>query len=219
MTQFSKIGGVITYLGQKSFVGVDVSSHQQEIDWNKVKADGVEYAMIRVGYRGYTQGKLEEDIQFRSNIEGALAAGLKVGVYFFSQAISETEAREEAQFVLDRIRDYDVTYPVIFDWENIEADARTDGMDPNTLTQCAAAFCQEIEAAGYRPGLYFNQVFGYQQFNLVDLQDYEFWLAQYSDVPDFYYNFHMWQYTNEGIIDGIEGQVDLNLSFVDYAGG
>ena len=218
LTAFTNTDGVIVYTAGESFVGIDVSSHQNTIDWKKVKEAGVDYAMIRVGYRGYTQGRLEEDPQFKTNIEGALDAGLEVGVYFFSQAVSPEEALEEAEFLLERIRQYDIRYPVFYDWENIEAEARTDGMDSITLTACAKTFCEAISAEGYQAGIYFNQIFGYQQFNLLELREYEFWLAQYSDVPDFYYNFQMWQYTNQGSIPGIEGMVDMNISFVDYAG-
>ena len=126
-------------------VGVDVSSHQQEIDWELVAANGVEFAMIRVGYRGYTEGEIQPDDYFTQNIEGALAAGLDVGVYFFSQALDEKEAIDEANFVLESIKDYPLSYPVIFDWEDIQADARTDGMDSVQLTKNALAFCSAIE--------------------------------------------------------------------------
>lgn len=116
-------------------VGVDVSSHQQDIDWELVAANGVEFAMIRVGYRGYTEGEIQPDDYFTQNIEGALAAGLDVGVYFFSQALDEKEAIDEANFVLEKIKDYPLSYPVIFDWEDIQADARTDGMNSVQLTK------------------------------------------------------------------------------------
>ena len=141
-------------------VGVDVSSHQQDIDWELVAANGVEFAMIRVGYRGYTEGEIQPDDYFTQNIEGALAAGLDVGVYFFSQALDEKEAIDEANFVLESIKDYPLSYPVIFDWEDIQADARTDGMDSVQLTKNAIAFCGAVEKAGYRAGVYFNQRFG-----------------------------------------------------------
>ena len=195
-------------------VGVDVSSHQQEIDWELVAANGVEFAMIRVGYRGYTEGEIQPDEYFVQNIEGALAAGLDVGVYFFSQALDEQEAIDEANFVLAQIKDYPLSYPVIFDWEDIQADARTDGMDPLKLTACADTFCKTVEAAGYRAGVYFNQRFGYEEFNLQSLQDYVFWLAEYNDTPSFSYHFQLWQYCNDGRVDGIKTDVDLNLAFL-----
>ena len=195
-------------------VGVDVSSHQQEIDWELVAANGVEFAMIRVGYRGYTEGEIQPDDYFVQNIEGARAAGLDVGVYFFSQALDEQEAIDEANYVLEQIKDYPLSYPVIFDWEDIEADARTDGMDSVQLTKNAIAFCDTIKQAGYRAGVYFNQRFGYEEFDLESLQDYVFWLAEYNDTPSFSFHFQIWQYCNDGRVDGIKTDVDLNLAFL-----
>lgn len=214
LTCFSKEDGFIVYSGEETARrGIDVSSHQGTIDWAAVAADGVEYAIIRVGYRGYTQGDTALDELFYENVGGALENGIEVGVYFFSQAITEEEAVEEAEIVLRAIEGLKITYPVVFDWEDIQGEARTDGMDPVTLTNCALAFCETIEAAGYPACIYFNQAFGYQQYNLLALDDYIFWLAQLDDVPNFYYDFQMWQYTHEGEVNGIEGPVDLNLSF------
>lgn len=199
---------------EESHVGIDVSAHQQEIDWIAVKAAGVEFAMIRVGYRGYTEGEIQPDEYFVQNIEGARAAGLDVGVYFFSQALDEQEAIDEANYVLEQIKDYPLSYPVIFDWEDIEADARTDGMDSVQLTKNAIAFCDTIKQAGYRAGVYFNQRFGYEEFDLESLQDYVFWLAEYNDTPSFSFHFQIWQYCNDGRVDGIKTDVDLNLAFL-----
>lgn len=193
--------------------GIDVSQYQTEIDWEQVKADGIEFAFIRVGYRGYVSGELDLDACFSSHLEGALAAGLDVGVYFFSQALTPEEAEEEANYVLEQIDGYAITYPIVFDWEEVQAQARTDEMNMLMLTSCAEAFCQTIEKAGYRSGIYFNQAYGYQQFNLVSLKEYEFWLAEYSLTPSFAYDFQIWQYTNEGKVPGIDGDVDLNLAF------
>lgn len=199
--------------GVRGVPGIDVSSYQGDIDWKAVKEAGVEFAMIRVGYRGYVTGELDLDDCFEDNIQGALDAGIQVGVYFFSQALNEEEAVEEAEFVLAQIQDYDVSYPVVFDWEEMETQARTDEMNMLYLTSCALAFCQTVEEAGYTAGVYFNQVYGYQQLNLPSIQDYIFWLAQYEDAPTFVYDFQMWQYTNEGTVPGIEGPVDMNISF------
>ena len=209
-------GGFKRYKSEDTLasVGVDVSSHQQEIDWELVAANGVEFAMIRVGYRGYTEGEIQSDDYFVQNIEGARAAGLDVGVYFFSQALDEQEAIDEANYVLEQIKDYPLSYPVIFDWEDIEADARTDGMDSVQLTKNAIAFCDTIEQAGYRAGVYFNQRFGYEEFDLESLQDYVFWLAEYNDTPSFSFHFQIWQYCNDGRVDGIKTDVDLNLAFL-----
>lgn len=213
---FYEEGGFKRYKSEDTLasVGVDVSSHQQEIDWELVAANGVEFAMIRVGYRGYTEGEIQPDEYFVQNIEGARAAGLDVGVYFFSQALDEQEAIDEANYVLEQIKDYPLSYPVIFDWEDIEADARTDGMDSVQLTKNAIAFCDTIKQAGYRAGVYFNQRFGYEEFDLESLQDYVFWLAEYNDTPSFSFHFQIWQYCNDGRVDGIKTDVDLNLAFL-----
>ena len=198
----------------RAAVGGDVASQQQDSDWELVAANGVEFAMIRVGYRGYTEGEIQPDDYFVRNIEGARAAGLDVGVYFFSQALDEQEAVDEANFVLEQIKDYPLSYPVFFDWEDIEAEARTDGMDSVQLTKNAIAFCDTIEKAGYRAGVYFNQRFGYEEFDLESLQDYVFWLAEYNDTPSFSFHFQIWQYCNDGRVDGIKTDVDLNLAFL-----
>ena len=211
---FAEKGGFVVYTGEESWnTGVDVSSHQGEIDWERAAADGVQFAIIRLGYRGYTKGEIELDPYFLRNMDGAKAAGLDIGVYFFSQAISEEEAVEEAEYVLNWLEGYELQYPVFFDWEDIEAEARTDGMDMLTLTGCAAAFCRTIEDAGYRAGVYFNQRFGYQELNLLSLRQYLFWLAEYNPAPSFTYAFELWQYSCEGRVDGIDTPVDLNMSF------
>ena len=213
---FSAANGHPTYKGSDYRVlrGVDVSEHQHEIDWAQVAASGVDYAYIRLGYRGYTEGSIQEDAYFEQNLAGAIDAGLDVGVYFFSQALDEKEAIDEANFVLEKIKDYPLSYPVIFDWEDIQADARTDGMDSVQLTKNALAFCSAVEKAGYRAGVYFNQRFGYEEFDLESLQDYVFWLAEYNETPSFSYHFQLWQYCNDGRVDGIQTDVDLNLAFL-----
>ena len=196
--------------------GIDVSYYQGKIDWEAVKASGIEFAIIRLGYRGYgEEGKLVEDKMAYSNIEGALRAGLKVGVYFFSQAITVEEALEEAEFVLARIRRYEITMPVVYDWEYISAEARTANMDRRTLTDCYIAFCDRIAEAGYTPMAYFNTYQSRSLMNLTELEQYPFWLALYSDRMTFPYRIEMWQYTDSGKVPGIEGNVDINLYFVD----
>lgn len=213
-SDFAEKNGFIVYTGTETWhTGVDVSAHQGEIDWEKAAADGIQFAMIRLGYRGYTEGEIDLDAYFLRNIEGAQAAGLDVGVYFFSQAITKDEAIEEAKFVLNWIEGYELDYPIFFDWEDVEADARTDGMDMLTLTGCVDAFCSTIEEAGYRAGVYFNQRFGYQELNLLSLRKYMFWLAEYNPAPTFTYDFEIWQYSSDGRVDGISGPVDLNMSF------
>ena len=158
--------------GRRARTGIDVSVHQGEIDWPAVAEDGVEFAMLRLGYRGYTEGGLFLDSQFERNIRGALDAGLEVGVYFFSQATSPEEAREEAEFVLSALEGYDLTYPVAFDWETVSSqDARTRGMGGEAITQCALAFCDRVREAGYEPAVYFNQHLGYLYYDLRALTE------------------------------------------------
>ena len=214
--------GFLTYTGTdaESHVGVDVSAHQGEIDWARVAASGVEFAIIRAGYRGYTAGDVYQDAYFTRNIEGALAAGLDVGVYFFSQAVSVEEAVEEAEALLAWIEGYDIRYPVIFDWERIGTEpARTDPVDGATITACAQAFCSLVEQAGYLPMTYANPYTVFDDLDIAQLSAYPFWLAHYTTdwQPTFFaWDFQMWQYTSSGRVDGIEGNVDLNLCLVSF---
>lgn len=213
---FYEIGGIRYYYhsGYEGIPGVDVSSYQSDINWEAAKEAGIKFAMVRVGYRGWSTGELDLDNCFREHMEGALAAGLDVGVYFFSQALTVEEAEEEARYTLEQIKDYEITCPIVFDWEEVAAeDARTNEMDMRLLTACAEAFCRTIEEAGYEAGVYFNQAYGYEQLNLYSLQDHVFWLAEYAEYPTFLYDFKIWQYTNEGKVSGIEGDVDLNIMF------
>lgn len=176
--------------------------------------------MLRVGYRGYGQkGIMGKDDKFDSNYEGAKKAGLKVGAYFFSQATNESEAREEADFVLDAVRDCPLDYPIAYDWEFVDNDeARTNGMTSEDITVCAKAFCEAIKSAGKVPVIYFNCETGYFNYDLPQVKDYDFWLAEYYDTPSFYYNYKMWQYSKTGSVDGISGDVDMNISIVDFSG-
>ena len=146
---------------------------------------------------------------------GAMDAGLDVGVYFFSQATTAQEAQEEAQFLLQLLEEFPAfDGPVVFDWENIDYDtARTDGVDSNTVTAAANAFCQEVEQAGYQPMIYFNRYIAYLHYNLEDVAQYPFWIAEYGSSPNFRYDFQIWQYTDSGTVDGIQGPVDMNIGF------
>lgn len=200
--------------------GIDVSSFQGEIDWKKVKEDGIDYAIIRLGYRGYETGKMVVDDYYEANIQGALAAGIEVGVYYFSQAISEEEAVEEAQVVLEHLKDYDVTYPIVYDAEEIVTDtARTDGLTVHQLTDNAIAFCDYVEAAGYESTIYSNKRWLLEKLDLERIAEYDIWFAGYVDIPEYPYDFKMWQYTESGTVNGIEGNVDMNISFRDYRDG
>lgn len=202
----------------KSYLGVDVSVHQDDIDWVKVKDSGIDFAMIRLGFRGYGTGEAQLDENYRQNIEGARAAGLDAGVYFFSQAVTVDEALDEAQIVIDSLKGLDVNYPVVYDWEIIYDDtARTDDVPVDVLTDCCVAFCEAIRDAGYTPMIYQNKKTTMFKLDLERLTDYDFWLAEYNSEPTYYYDFSMWQYTSEGKVPGIKGDVDLNISFKNYA--
>lgn len=210
---FYKPGGRIT-----SIPGIDVSVHQGAIDWQQVRDAGVEFAIIRVGYRTYGGGEIKLDEGFVDNISGATAAGLKVGVYFFSQAVTVDEAVAEADAVLDAIAPYDITYPVVYDWELIYDDtARTDDIPVDVLTDSCIAFCERVKSAGYTPMIYQNKGTTLFKLDLPRLQDYDFWLAEYGSEPTYYYDYQMWQYSCTGRIPGIAGEVDLNISFKDYS--
>jgi len=200
-------------------LGVDVSEHQLEVDWQKVKDSGVDYAIIRIGRRGYTEGGLFDDPRYGDNVSGARAAGLDVGVYFFSQAITVQEAIEEANFVIESLGGEQLDMPVFFDWEKIEdADyARTDKISSQTLTDCAVAFCKTVSAAGYDAGVYFNRHLGYYDYDISRLTDYTFWLALPGEYPDFYYKFDMWQYSFTSVVPGIGEETDMNMQFIPVA--
>lgn len=215
---FTITGREISYNGEEYEVlcGIDVSEHQLDIDWEQVAHSGVDYAYIRVGRRGYTEGGLFEDPYFTANIKGAQNAGIKVGVYMFSQAISVQEAIEEANFVLERIGNYNITLPIVFDWEKIEdASARTANMTMLSRTDCAVAFCETIKNAGYTPCVYFNRNLGYYGYDLTRLTDYEFWFSlPESGFPNFYYAVDMWQYSFTENVKGISVETDMNLWFI-----
>ena len=210
--------GWLTYEwdGVEGLTGIDVSAHQGEIDWKKVARSGVDFAMIRVGYRGYgEEGKLVLDPNYRQNIQGALDAGLEVGVYFFSQATSIWEVEEELEVYLQAIEGYDITLPVAFDWEHISnnAKSRTRDVSGTAITRMTDFFCHQVTEAGYTPAVYFNKDLAYLHLDLERLEGNFFWLAEYDSKPEFYYHFEMWQYTSKGKVPGIEGDVDMNLLF------
>ena len=184
------------------------------MDWQQVKAAGIDFVMIRFGRRGSTEGGLYEDESARRNYEGAKQAGLKVGGYFFSQAVSAEEAEEEARYVLAMIDGWQLDMPLVYDWEFTDSPARTDNVDSRALTDCILAFCRTVEAAGRQPMIYFNSHISLYNMRLEELTDYPFWLAQYADTMDYPYRVAMWQYTDKGRVPGIDGDVDLNLCFL-----
>jgi len=196
-----------------SRVGIDVSKWNGEIDWDKVKNAGVEFAIIRAGYRGSVTGSLIVDPYFVANIRGAAASGIPVGVYFFTQAVNEVEAVEEASAVLQLIREYELEYPVFIDTEGAGG-GRADGLDPETRTLVCEAFCRTIANAGYEAGVYANRHWYNDNLYVDKLQNYYIWLAEYRSTPLYQGYYHMWQYTSKGSIDGISGNVDMSISYL-----
>lgn len=214
--------GQVEYVDDNNTVlskkGIDVSKYQGEIDWKKVAADGVEYAFIRTGVRGSTEGRLMKDEDFSDNIEGALENGIEAGVYFFTQALTEEEAIEEAEFVLDMIKSYDVTYPVVIDVEEItSSNARTADLTKEEYTRNCIAFCETIKDAGYTPMIYGNLKTFMIMLDMEQLEDYKKWFAFYSIPVYFPYEFDVWQYSSKGSVSGIKGDVDLNVCMTDLS--
>ncbi len=199
-----------------SRLGVDVSHHNGEIDWEAVRAAGYEFAFLRLGYRGYgAAGTMNLDKEFDRNVENARKAGLEVGVYFFSQAVNEEEAAEEAAFVIEHLRDHPIDLEVVYDPESIlDDEARTDHVSGEQFTKNSLVFCKLIAEAGYRPMIYSNMLWEAFEFTMSDLMDYPFWYADYEPLPQTPYRFRYWQYDNQGTVPGIGGPADLNLEFV-----
>ena len=197
-------------------IGVDVSKYQGTIDWAKVKASGVQFAILRLGYRGYGTGKLAMDSTFYTNLKNAQAAGLDVGVYFFSQAITPAEAVEEADFCVNALKGYRITYPIVYDWEPYDASvgARTAGLDDATLTQCSVAFLDRVRDWGYTPMIYSNPTYFYLHLDMSQLTGYKIWLAHYVSMTNFYYQYDIWQYAYSGSVPGVNGNVDLNIQLI-----
>ncbi len=200
--------------GNRSF-GIDVSKWNKEIDWEAVKASGVEFAIIRCGYRGSVTGALVEDPYFYQNLEGAKKAGIQVGLYFFTQAINAIEAVEEASMVLCLNDGQQLEYPVFIDTEGAGGNGRADHLDTQTRTEVCEAFCETIENAGYRAGIYASRNWFYNNLDMTKLDDNVIWLAEYREHPEYTGKYQMWQYTSDGSINGIEGRVDFNISFLN----
>ncbi|WMC92655.1 glycoside hydrolase family 25 protein [Kineothrix sp. MB12-C1] len=197
--------------------GIDVSKYQSSINWEKVAGDDVEYAFIRLGIRGSSEGKLVLDDTYEDNIEGAISNGIDVGVYFFTQALNKEEAVEEAEFVLENLEGYDITYPIVLDVEAIEVkNPRTKGMTKQDWTDVCIAFCETIREAGYTPMIYGNLKTFFLMVDMEQLEAYEKWFAYYNTPLYFPYEFSIWQYTSTGKVNGIKGDVDLNVSMKDW---
>ena len=199
---------------EKQKLGIDVSVWNGDIDWNKVKKSGVSFVIIRTGFRGYTEGGLFEDNRFRQNIQGATNAGLKVGVYFYSQAINEKEAIEEAKMVLNQVKGYKLTFPVFIDVE--ESGGRADKLTNGERTKVINAFCQTIQKGGLKAGVYANKTWLTEKINVSALSGYKIWLAQYNDKVTYSGRYDMWQYSSKGSVPGISGNVDMNISYLGY---
>lgn len=203
---------------QTSFEGINLSEIQDYVDFSAVKKSGIDFVMLRVGARGYGTGQLILDDYFYDNIKRATDAGLDVGVYFFSQAITTDEAIEEADMVIESLDGYQISYPVAYDMERITGDAsRIDSLTKSERTDIAKAFLEKIEDAGYKTLIYGNKEWLIKQIDMSKLTAYDVWLSQVSDIPDYPYKFTMWQYDRSGTVDGVAGYVDLNISFVDYS--
>lgn len=205
-----------------ALTGIDISSHNTVTDWAALKADGIDFVMLRVGYRGYgiETGTLKKDTQFRAYYRAAKEAGLLVGAYFFSQAITIDEAIEEAILTAQQLEGCELDFPVAFDWELIFHDnsgARTDNVPVDVLTDCVLAYCQNLESFGYRTMVYQNKRTSLFKLDLPRLNGIPFWLAEYGDGPTYIYDYDMWQYSCTGTVAGISGEVDLNLCFKDFS--
>ena len=202
---------------QESYVGVDVSAFQHDIDWEQVKASGVDFAMLRLGYRGWGQkGTLVEDEYIQQNLAGTAAAGIPIGAYFFSQATTLDEVHEEIEFMLEVLGDYPLDYPIVLDWEVANpTEGRVKNVTRRELTDMLRYFCDEMKGRGFDPMVYFNWTQASRMIYLSELEDYPFWLALYQDRMTFPFRVEMWQYTSEGKVPGIEGDVDINVYIPD----
>lgn len=196
-------------------MGIDVSKHNGNIDWNAVKNSGVSYVIIRCGYRGYSTGVLVEDPKFHSNIKGAKAAGLKVGAYFYSQAVNEVEAVEEASMAIDLVKGYGLNYPLFLDVE--ASGGRADGISRDMRTAVCKTFCQTVQNSGISAGVYANKTWFTEKINTASLTSYKLWLAQYASAPTYTATrYDLWQYSSKGRVSGIGTNVDMNISYVNH---
>lgn len=222
-TNIEEKAGLKRYMenGKKvSYVGVDISKQTGTVNFAGLKAAGVDYVMIRLGGRGYSTGQISIDESFKENIEGAIAEGLDIGVYFYSQAINQEEAVQEINFVVQNLDPYrgNVKYPIAFDMEFVANDeARIDGLSREDRTTIASSFLEGVKAAGYVPMLYGDKEWLIKEIDLAKLQEYDVWLAQETDIPDYPYQYAMWQYSSVGVVNGIKGDANLNICFIGYS--
>lgn len=222
-TKMEDKAGLKRYMenGRKtSYVGVDISKHTGKVYFPSLKAAGVDYVMIRLGSRGYTTGQITLDENFKENIEGAIEAQLDVGIYFYSQAVSQDEAVQEANFVVQNLEPYraHVKYPVAFNMGFVSNDkSRIEGLGREDKTAVTVSFLDAVRAAGYVPMIYGDKEWLIKEVDLTKLQDYDVWLSQEEEIPDYPYRYAMWQYNTDGVLNGIDGGADLNICFVSYS--
>ncbi|MBQ7925270.1 MAG: hypothetical protein IJ335_03150 [Lachnospiraceae bacterium] len=220
-TNMIRSGNIMKYFvndKEVSFVGVSLSENQRDVDYKALKDAGVDYCMIRVGVRGYSTGQLVEDKQFKTHMDGALEAGLDVGVYFVSHAISTQEAQIEAAKVIEMLKDYSLDYPVAYDMGYVVNDtSRTDDLTKSDRTKIAEAFLRDIRIAGYKTLLCADKNWLITELNLLRLSGHEVWLDEPGDIPDYPYKYTMWKYSDSVTIDGISGYADMSISFIDYS--
>lgn len=206
-----------SYLDDDLLKGIDISEYSGEVDFEKVKEDGISFVMVRLGGRGYgDKGVLYSDDKALEYIKNAKAAGIKVGGYIFSQAVNKEEAIEEADYATEFLNGETLDYPIAFDWEEIEDDtARTDNLSDSILTDCAKSFCSRISEKGYIPMIYAKEKV-YKRYDRTELQEYDFWYAEYTDTPSETEGYTIWQYSESGEVSGIEGTADLNICYKNY---
>ena len=216
------IGGVMYTFGGDGALsqssgnrGIDVSKYQGNIDWGAVAASGINFAIIRVGYRGSSSGALVQDPYFKKNISGATKAGIKVGLYFFTQAVNEAEAVEEASMAMSLASGYKVTYPIFIDTESA-SNGRANGLSKSARTAVVKAFCQTVRNGGYKAGVYASKSWYANQLNASALNGYCIWVAQYNSSCTYSGKYDMWQYSSKGSVSGIKGNVDMNISYTGY---
>ena len=216
------IGGVMYTFGGDGALsqssgnrGIDVSKYQGNIDWGAVAASGINFAIIRVGYRGSASGALIQDPNFKKNISGATKAGIKVGLYFFTQAVNEAEAVEEASMAMSLASGYKVTYPIFIDTESA-SNGRANGLSKSARTAVVKAFCQTVRNGGYKAGVYASKSWYANQLNASALNGYCIWVAQYNSSCTYSGKYDMWQYSSKGSVSGIKGNVDMNISYTGY---
>lgn len=218
-SSFVRTGDFMTYADEQyvSLQGIDVSGYSGDVDWEKVKDAGVQFAIIRLGYRGYTEGGIHEDSHLEANVEGCTAQELPYGFYFFSQAVNEEEAREEAGFCVERMQKWQAGLPVFYDPEDAPTDdARTAELSGEQITKNALAFMEVIREAGFEPGLYANQKWQNDVLDMSQFEEVPVWFAGFTDRPQTQYHFEYWQYDYQGHVDGMADGIwtDMDIRLV-----